>query len=309
MNSFIKHFLFCLLLSLVTAKSAISDQIILVKTANIPAIVQITEGLIAECEGYKIESFNMKGDLREGIQIANSIYKLTTNYSNAKIITLGAPATKIISNKIFNNRIYFAMVNNPSQLNITHLDISGIMSNIPIENYLHLIQKALPGVKRVGVIYDKSNVGDIEVNHRETFSRYGLEIIAQSVNSYKEVAKALRQITKTADALIILPDSTVINRLSLKYIIATTLENNLPTIGYAKSLVERGLLFSISPDYVAMGRQLANLVCKNSLTANSTQQTFQAPERTFLSINLNTAAKLNISLSEELKQEANMIYE
>lgn len=122
------------------------------------------------------------------------------------------------------------------------------------------------------------------------------------------VRSAVRKIIEKVNALLLINDSTVVNKDTVEYIIKTTLENKIPTVAYNDYLVKVGCLFSLAPDYFSVGEQARNIVCKSREDRLRTQPSIIFPEVFKLSINLKTAKHIGINIPPKIIASADEIY-
>ena len=136
----------------------------------------------------------------------------------------------------------------------------------------------------------------------------GLELIAKQVNTEKEVPQALRALLSQVEALWLVPDSTVLTEDSLKFVLGTALDLNVPVIGFSSELVRSGALVGLSVGYEDVGRQ-AGVLAKKMLTDDyKPSSAILPPDRLRLALNLKTAKFLGITISSEVVNNADELY-
>lgn len=284
---------------------AYSEDVIVIKTRSIPNSKLILDGFKSVCgNSISIKEYDMQGKLREGKRIIKIIKKSLKSSSPKIIFTIGAPATRLTQEAITEVPILFSMVGNPEKKGLFGNNISGISSDVPIKLQLDKLKTIIPGVESIGVIYNPKNTDNIIEEAKQAASDTGLKLIMYKVSSQKEVPRSVRSIIAEVSALLIITDSTVINKNSFKYIITITLENKIPTITYTDYLVKAGFLFSLTPDYLSIGKQAGNIVCKLQENELKTQLSIVSPENLHLSINLKTAKRIGLNISPDILNSA-----
>jgi putative ABC transport system substrate-binding protein len=119
---------------------------------------------------------------------------------------------------------------------------------------------------------------------------------------------ALRAIIPKIQALWLVPDSTVLTEDSLKFVMDTTLDSNVPVVGFSSELVRSGALVGLSVRYEDVGRQ-AGALARKILSEQGRPVTITfPPERLRLALNLKTARFLGIVIPPEVVSHADEVY-
>ena len=66
-----------------------------------------------------------------------------------------------------------------------------------------------------------------------------------------------RALIKKVDSLWLQPDQMLLQRDTVRYLMARCLEQRRPVIGLSRAYVEAGALFCLQPEFDSLGRQLA----------------------------------------------------
>lgn len=161
-----------------------------------------------------------------------------------------------------------------------------------------LIETALrvaPRSKRLGLLYDGKHNED-EARALEAAARErGLSLVATRVGDSKSAVTALDSLG--VDALLLIPDATVVTKAFLQALVARSFERQLPVVCYSESFVKLGLLAALAPSYSGNGRAAAAAV-KSALAGGSRGATVAGPS--VLVVNAGTARRLGLSLAPAL---------
>ena len=293
----------CLFVVLViTSVSTYSDEIYILKTRSVPNVSKVVEGFIKNCDTpTTIQVMDMRGDERRAMSLLKKIKRDQDKEGEKyKILTLGAPATKLTKRLLKDNTVVYAMVYNPLQRLGLKENLSGVSLDISYETQLSHLLKVIPGIKKVGVLYNDAQVGNLVESLEISVASLGLQLERELVTSPKEVPSGLRRLLTRVDSLVLLPDTTVLNRSSLPYIVTTTLSNRIPTVAYTEVLVKSGVLMAAVPGYEEMGHQAASILCTDSISSEKSIPMTLSPEFDTAIINLKTAKRLNLVIEEEL---------
>ena len=156
-----------------------------------------------------------------------------------------------------------------------------------------------PEVRRVIVVYDpKKNTWLIRLA-RDAARALGLELQAIEVLDLKAAVRAYQEVLTTAnpkrDALWLPQDSTTVEDSSvLPLILESAWNRNLVVFSSNVSHVKRGALFSLYPNNMALGRQLASSA--QSFPAGGAAQVVPMKDA-LLAVNIRTASHLGLQLS------------
>lgn len=156
--------------------------------------------------------------------------------------------------------VIYTMVLNPEK-NIGNMkSFCGIPFNIPASAQIRQIARALPGLKRIELLYDPVNNESFFKQAFEEAKHYSIELIPLKVSSPKELTSVLKEKRNAADALWMIPDSTIIISDSvIQHIIREALSGKIPVIGYNRFFYESGAALSFVFDYEEIGEQTAKL--------------------------------------------------
>jgi ABC-type uncharacterized transport system substrate-binding protein len=302
----LKAFSWLVLLGILRAPALVeAREIAILKSASIAAYNQAINGFKAAlADGTTFSEYDMQGDIARGRRLAQRIRASDA----ALVLAVGIKAALVAKLEIAAIPVLFCMVLDPAQYHLNAPNMTGISLEVPIDRQFATMHKILPNVKRVGVLYDPEKTGAlVDEAHRATRA-LGVEIVARQVRSEKEVPTTLRAIMPQIEALWLIPDSTVLTEDSLRFILGTALDANVPVIGFSSELVRSGALLGLSVNYEDVGRQaglLARKILDNRATPTSAAV---APERVRLALNLKTAKFLGITIPPEVVDRADELY-
>ncbi len=277
---------------------------IVIKSQNLSAYNKVAKGFQDECLHNKItikSVYGLNGKMKIGQKIVRKVRKEKPDI----ILTIGVLATTVVKNKIKDIPIVFCMVINHERFHLSAPNITGISTEIAIEDQLKEFQSILGSFKNIGVIYDPSKTGNIIKSAEMKMKHLGVNLAKYEISSTKMVPEAMENLIGKIDALWVLPDSTVVTKKSFSLIQATTLEYKIPLLCTSDAFVKAGALASVSPDYDSVGKQAAGLARKVLEQPAPCTLGVVCPDHFKLTVNTDTAEKLGIKLA--LAQETPMI--
>jgi putative ABC transport system substrate-binding protein len=157
----------------------------------------------------------------------------------------------------------------------------------------------MPDVRRVIVVYDPKHNAWLMRLARDAARAQGLELQALEVADLKNAVRVYQEVLASADpkkdALWLPQDATTVEDSSvLPLILENAWNRNLAVFSSNVTHVKRGALFSLYPNNVALGRQLAS----SALSLPGGNAALVVPMKdALLAVNTRTASHLGLQLS------------
>ena len=301
----LRHILVVLLWLLLGMPHASATDIIILKSSDIAAYNQAINGFKAALpSGIVLSEYDLQGDLEKGRKLARKIRASDP----ALVFAVGLKAAKAAQLEIVDIPVVYAMVLDPSKYGLTTQNMTGILLEVPIERQLAMMRSVLPQLKHIGTLYDPAKTTALIDEARRLLKPNGTELIPLQVNNERDVPGGLRALLPSIDALWLVPDSTVLNDESLRFILNTALEERVPVIGFSREFARSGALLCLSVNYGDIGRQAGQLSRKLLDGQLSLPMKPWHPERIETSLNLKTAKFLGIEIPRDIEQQANELY-
>jgi putative ABC transport system substrate-binding protein len=294
-----------LLLWLGLPSSLFAFDIAILKSSDIAAYNQAVAGFRAEIgEAATLTEYDLVGDVARGRKMARKV----RGSDAGLVVAVGLKAALVAKLELPDVPIIYCMVLDPEKHDLRGPNVAGISLRVPMERQFSTMRALLPKLKFVGVIYDPDKTGPLIEEARRLAGRAGFELVERQVRSEKDLPGALRSLTVKMEALWLVPDSTVLTEDSIRFVLGTSLDHNIPVIGFSSEFVRNGALagLSISPEDI--GRQVGVLTKRAMNGANSLSPATMPPDRIRLAVNLKTAKYLGLSLSQDLIGRADEVY-
>lgn len=246
--------------------------------------------------GALYTQYDLQGDVELGKKLARKI-----RASDASLVlAVGLKAALAAKVEIVDTPIVYMMILDPLKHQLTASNMTGTMLEVPVDRQLKLIRTFLPYTRRLGTLYDpkKSAAKIKEAEHHA--AALGLELKAFTVDSDRDVPSQLRALLGAADALWLLPDSTVLTNESVTFLLQSALGQHVPVIGFSPEFTRLGALMGISVSYGEVGRETGHLA-RRILDGDRMPPMRPVPiERLKISVNLKTARFLGLTVPPEL---------
>ncbi len=163
------------------------------------------------------------------------------------------------------------------------------------------LKSIMPGARRVFVVYDPRQNGWLIRLAQDAAKNHGLELVAQEASDLRAATRLYQEFFTSADSkkdVLWLPqDSTTVEESSvLPMILQESWSRSLAVFSSSVGHVRRGALFSLYPNNVELGRNLANSAL-SQIAAGSSLQRGMVPLRSVLiAVNVRTASHLGLGI-------------
>lgn len=176
---------------------------------------------------------------------------------------------------------------------------------------IELLTRIIPGIKKIGMPRSAEELNDIAANRsvalaEQLAKKLNIQLIFFPVRTKEENALNSAKITaKRAQGIIVGGDSLIWG--SLDSYIKQAIKEKIPFAGFDTDQVKRGVLVGFGPDYTAMGQQVAVISDKIMQGRKPGDIPVETPQKLLLTINLDTARAIGITLDPQLLKEADVI--
>lgn len=287
------------------SEPATPGQIAILKTADITPYNQAVAGFKdALPASTTYVEYDLQGDLELGRYMARE----TRDSDPALILAVGLKAALAAKMEIHRTPVIYCMVLDPMKHSLTAPNMTGILLEVSVERQFAIIDAVLPALRRIGVIYNPANSESLIREARRHALRYEWKLLERRVETEQDVPSGVRDLLPKVDALWLVPDSTVLNQDSFRFLLGKALDHNVPVIGFSSEFVRSGALVSVSASYSDMGKQ-AGMVAGQILNGlGSALERLIPPDRVSLALNLKTAQFLGITIPPYVVSTANELY-
>lgn len=141
-------------------------------------------------------------------------------------------------------------------------NISGTTDMNPVKEQIDLMQKLVPGVKNVGLLYTSSEDNSVLQAGlvKDACAALGLNVLEATVTSSNDVQQVTQSLVGNVDAIYIPTDNVIASSMPIVYKI--TAEARIPTICGEENMVLSGGLATIGIDYSKLGYQTGEMAVK-----------------------------------------------
>ena len=247
-----------------------------------PALDAVRNGFqdVLKEKGYDV-TYNVH--IAQGnISTANLIARQILGEKPDLVLAIATPTAQACAQVIKKTPIIITAVTDPvgaglvASLERPGANITGMTDMSPVDRQVELIQEFIPGIKRLGIIYNSgeaNSVSILAVLKKECAAR-GIEVVEATVTNASGVTQAAKSLVGRAEAIYIPTDNTVVS--VFEAITKVSVETKLPLFAADVDSVARGAIAAIAIDYYQMGRQSAEMaerVLKGADTATMPVET------------------------------------
>jgi len=226
------------------------------------------------------------------------------------ILALGTHALSVAHELNTSVPVIFAFVLYPERIRKSELRASqyesGIAMTVPAKQQFKTLLQLVPGIQTIGVVYDPKKSSNLIQQATFAADALGLNLTAVAVANQREAAQAISHIFTSADAVWVVPDTTVLTSTTFRQMVRLSVKYAVALIGLAPKYVRSGSLFSLSFDSRATGRQAGDMAGR--MLNGKKLPPLVSPDTTNLVINRQTADRLGLMIPAPLIKKATHIY-
>lgn len=190
--------------------------------------------------------------------------------------------------------IIYLMVPYPQAVIKGHKNITGVNMDISPETQLNGFIETIPGIKRLGLIYNTLRSNSMVESIRVAARRKNIDLIVKETMDSRDVPGLLNGMIGKIDGFWMLPDLTVTTPQTLESMLLFSLENRIPILTFSEKYLIRGATVAIASDNRAMGEQAGEIAKKILAGMEIGTIPPTAPEKVKVMVNDKVAAKLGI---------------
>lgn len=288
----------------VSVDPTLAHEVAILKSANIAAYNQAVSGFKSSMpSNTKFIEYDLKGDTSAGRKYASKIRASGVDL----VLAVGLKAAVAARLEIFDVPVVFCMVLHPSKYDLKADNMVGISVKTPIGQQLGILHTMMPGLKRVGYLYDPDKTPRLS---QETFNQarqLGITLIDRQVRTEEQVPTALRELLAEIDALWLISDSTVLTEESFSFLLGASFDRRVPVIGFDPEFVRRGALLSFWVNSADVGQE-AGQVAQAILDGLSVPSPRVVLPKQRISVNLGTAGYLGITIPANVLNMVDEVY-
>ncbi len=234
--------------------------------------------------------------------------KLIKDESPDLIYSIGSQAYQLAAQYGGNKPVLFSSVINWQRFE--RRDNSyGVANELSLSQELSLLRFVLPGLNRIGVVYDPSYSTERITEARNEARELGLTLVEQTVTEADPLDKNLDGLLAKIDVLWLIADPGVLaDRSAVEKIFTASTQQKKPVYTYSDAFMNYGASLVVAADTPTMGRQAANLA-QSILQREPIKETVQSPAGSHITLNACQLGKLNTAYNSDALDAINQLLE
>lgn len=229
------------------------------------------------------------------------------------ILAIATPSAITMANETKDIPILITAVTDPVQAKLVKsmtepgTNVTGTTDMNPVKEQLQLIKELVPTAKKVGVIYNSSEVNSqVQVKMvKQDAPALGLTVVEAPITASSEVMQGAQSLVGKVDAIYIPTDNTVVSAVS--GVIKVAEEHRLPVIAGESNTVEKGALATIGIDYYKLGEQTGEMAVRVLKGEKPQNMPIESQKNLRLVLNSTAAARIGLQIPASLLKQAAQI--
>lgn len=254
-------------------------------------------------ENITIDYNNAQGEQANCITIAQKL----VNDKNDIILAISTPAAQSVASLTKSIPVLVTAVTDPASAKLVASNelpggnITGTSDLTPVKAQIELIQKIIPQVQTVGLLYSSSEQNSkfqIDIA-KQTCDSLGIKYIEGTVTSSNDVQQVAESLIRKVDAIYVPTDNTVASAIATVALVGNELK--VPVFCGEEGLLNQGALATYGIDYYQLGKQTAvQAVAILRDGKKPAEMPIEYQENLKFSVNMDAAKTLGIEIPEDL---------
>jgi putative ABC transport system substrate-binding protein len=187
--------------------------------------------------------------------------------------------------------------------------VTGVSDALLPGAQLDLIQKLVPQVKNIGVVYNPGEINSTKAVQqlKEEATKRGLTLIMATADKSSEVISATTKLIGKVDAIYVPNDNTAV--ASIEVIVTLGKKFKIPVFAGDVGSVERGAVVARAYDRITLGKAAGALAVKILKGEKAGELAVETDHPLVLFINPKSAQEMGITIPDDVMKDAKIIGE
>jgi len=258
-----------------------------------------------------VEIYNLKGDVRRATEVMTEIISRKPQL----IFALGAKAAVISKVWTADHQeipVIFAMVLHWERYDLIDRqgNVAGIAYDVAPGTHLANLSMLSPEINKVGIVFSREYSNRFIESARKSAEILNLELVEKVIENPQEFQRAFKGMEDKIDSYWILPDPVVYSLENISWLERRCINDRIICLGPSENVAKLGIVLSVDPDQKNLGSQAASIT--KSILKNKQKPGrigVMPPIGTRLFINLKTAKKIGLQVSQNTLDQATKVIE
>jgi len=187
-------------------------------------------------------------------------------------------------------------------------NVTGTSDMIEMGSTVGLILEIVPGVERLGTVYNAGEVNSVVLADKlkEICPTLGIEVVEATVASSADVQLAAQSLVGRVDAIWVGTDNTVVS--GLEALIKVCEDNTIPFFPSDDPSIERGGIACLGFDYYDVGYQTGEMAVKILNGTSASQIPVELGKNFSYTLNTKAAERYGVTIPQAILDKALTIY-
>lgn len=279
-----------------------------------PALSEIYQGMKDELatQGYhdgkniKIIYENANGDQSNLHTMADKLI----NSQPKALVGIATPACQALANGTKDVPVIMGDIGDPQGAGLIKNEqhpegnVTGVHGVQPIHEQLALVQKFMPNMKKLGVIYTSSD-DSATAQYKQLATeakKMHINLKAYTIANSNDLNQVSQQMLSEVDAVIVPSDNTIAS--SIQTLIKNADAVNKPVFPSAETMVKQGGVATVTNSQYGAGRETGKFVVAVLKGKTPAELPVKDYDEGVVSLNLKQAKKLGLTIPDGLEQQA-----
>jgi putative ABC transport system substrate-binding protein len=188
-------------------------------------------------------------------------------------------------------------------------NVTGTSDMINVESNVDLILDIVPGVTKLGTIYNASEVNSVVLTDmlKEVCPPLGITVVERTVSTSADVHTAAQSLVGLVDAIWVGTDNTVVS--GLEALIKVCEDNMIPFFPSDDPSIEKGGIACLGFDYYDVGYQTGEMAVRILEGTSASDIPVELGKKFYYTVNTAAAERYGVTIPQEILDGAETIYE
>lgn len=188
-------------------------------------------------------------------------------------------------------------------------NVTGVSDRSPVGQHLDFIAKIFPGAKKIGIVYNPGEANSVSLVEwtKAAAEERGMTVVEGVATRSAEIPQAAQAAASQSDVIYGITDNTVASAINA--VIDAANKTGTPMFAAETSYVDAGAVAAVGFDYYQIGYQTAEYVARILRGEKPGDIPARIADGTDIVLNKPAAAKLGVTLPEDMLEMASRIVE
>jgi putative tryptophan/tyrosine transport system substrate-binding protein len=297
-----------------TGTMAADKSVAITQIVEHPALDACRKGVkdvLAEAGFVEGKNLNWEYQSAQGNPVtASQIAKKFVGDEPDVIVAIATPSAQAVVASTKTIPVVFSAVTDPVAAKLVSnwakpgANVTGTSDMAPIDKHLAMIKRISPNVKRLGVLFNPGEVNSVSSVDavKAAAPALGIEVFEGPAPKSSEVLAAARSLVGKVDAFYVPTDNTVVS--AFEAVTKVGIDAKIPVYAADTDSVPRGAIAALGFNYYEVGRQTGNVVVRILKGEKAGDIPVAGVEKLNLWLNLDSAAKMGVTVPDAIISEA-----